>query len=148
MMKKGIVLILLAGVIFPIVELLFAKAFVPGAVEHINNRLPMDINNFKYTFMNIVIGTLIEELIFRGGIQFILTKITGLTAIPILIASLTFAYIHYAQGPAMVVGYDLLAITIDGIFFGIIFSETHNLLCSWAAHCLSDLVGWVILLIL
>lgn len=147
-LKKSIGLIFIVGVIFPIVESLVGKFFVPGTIEHVINRLPMNINNFQYTFVNIVIGTLIEEVIYRGGIQFILTKVTGLTFIPILIASVLFACMHYSQGPAIVVGYDLLTITIDGIFLGIIFSKTHNLLCSWAAHCLSDLVGWGILLIL
>jgi membrane protease YdiL (CAAX protease family) len=49
-------------------------------------------------------------------------------------------------GSLQIVLTDVAGVTLDGIFFGLIYTRTHNLLVTWATHCAADVVGVIALL--
>jgi membrane protease YdiL (CAAX protease family) len=65
----------------------------------------------------------------------------------ILAAAVLFGLAHAVgttASPGVVLA-DVAGVTLDGIFFGIIYARTHNLLVTWAAHHAADVVGVIAL---
>lgn len=140
-------LILLVGVISPLLTFYIGKYCIPGYIDHLKSRLPMDVEIIIPAIITVTIGTFLEEIIFRGFIQGRLEWfITPLKAI--IISSILFAAMHYSHGSISIVALDTSGIFVDGILFGIIFTRTKNIFASWIAHYLSDLIGIVCLLFL
>lgn len=138
--KKNWYLILFVGVISPLFTCFIGKYCVPGFIEHVKSRLPMNINAIIPVILTITIGTFLEEIIFRGFIQGRLEWFITPT-ISILITSCLFAFMHYSSGSLPIVALDMFGIFIDSILYGIIFTKTKNIFASWIGHYLSDLVG-------
>jgi membrane protease YdiL (CAAX protease family) len=86
-----------------------------------------------------------EELTHRTLIQGRLTPFIGIPA-AIAIASLVFGLSHYSPGPFIVVTLDISSIVFDSILFGIIYARSNNLIVSWAAHLLGDILGLVFII--
>lgn len=139
-LKKNWYFILLAGTLAPIFSFLGGKYFVPGFIEHVKARLSLNIDQIVPTIIVIAIGTFLEELIFRGFLQGRLECfITPFKSI--LISASLFAFMHFSNGTISIVAWDLFGIFLDSILYGIIFAKTHNIITSWIAHFLADLVG-------
>lgn len=145
--KMNWYLILLVGVISPLLTFYIGRYCIPGYIDHVKSRLPMDVNVIIPAIITATIGTFLEEVIFRGFVQGRLELfITPIKAI--IISSFLFAFMHYSNGSIAIVALDMIGIFIDGILFGIIFSKTKNIFASWIGHYLSDLIGIVCLLFL
>lgn len=137
--------ILLVGAISPLLTSLIGKYCVPGYIEHVKSRLPMDLNTIMSAIIEISIGSFLEEIIFRGFIQHRLELFTTPVK-SIIISSFLFTFMHYSKGSFLIVTLDMLGIFIDSIIYGIIFTKTKNIFVSWIAHYLSDLIGIICLL--
>ncbi|WP_160672386.1 CPBP family intramembrane glutamic endopeptidase [Clostridium sp. C8-1-8] len=144
-MKKTLMLMLLVAIVIPIALAFIEKTMFPEVAEHILKRLPFDINNKKIVLLNIIVGTFLEELIYRQLIQTVITKFTSVP-FAIIVVSIAFTLMHYSSGQFSIVFFDLLGIFVDSLLYGLIFSRS-NILFSWSAHCMSDLVGLLCLLI-
>ncbi|MDT8715384.1 CPBP family intramembrane metalloprotease [Clostridium sp. 19966] len=137
--------ILLVGAISPLLTSLTGKYCVPGYIEHVKSRLPMDLNTIMSAIIAIAIGSFLEEIIFRGFIQYRLELFTTPVK-SIIISSFLFTFMHYSKGSFLIVTLDMLGIFIDSIIYGIIFTKTKNIFVSWIAHYLSDLIAVICLL--
>lgn len=131
--------------ISPILTVVIAERFLPEFIEHVKGRLPMDINSLITVMIVITIGTFLEEVLFRGFIQERLSWFTG-GVVAIIIASTLFALIHFSPGKTAIVIFDLTAIFIDSIIYGIIYHKTKNIYVSWIGHFLCDIVAIIIML--
>ncbi|MFW2488028.1 lysostaphin resistance A-like protein [Clostridium chromiireducens] len=139
--------ITLVGVISPLLTFYIGKYCIPGYIDHVKSRLPMDVKVIIPAIITITIGTFLEEIIFRGFIQGRLQWfIEPVKAI--IISSLLFAFMHYSDGSIAIVIFDMFGIFIDSILFGIIFTKTKNIFTSWIGHYFSDLIGMICLLFL
>lgn len=138
-------LILLVGVVFQLLACCIAKYCVPGYIEHIISRLPLNVDVIIPVIITITTGTFLEEVVFRGFVQGRLELFT--TPVKAIIASsFLFAFMHYSYGSIAVVALDLFGVFADSILFGVIFTRTKNIFASWVAHYLGDIVGIVCLL--
>lgn len=148
-LRENWVLFFLVGVIIPLLTIFIAKLFCPEFIVHVKNRLPasLNANTIVAAIISLVIGTLLEEMIFRAFIQGKLSLFIGVP-FSIIIASILFAFMHISKGSTMVVVLDLSGIFIDSILYGVIFSNTNNLFASWAAHFTSDFVALLSILFL
>jgi len=63
------------------------------------------------------------------------------TPLAIIITSLVFGLFHYSSGNTIIVIFDILSVTLDSLFYGIIFARTKNIYVSWFAHFIADFVG-------
>jgi len=138
--------IFLVAFVSPILTIILAQYLVPDFVSHLVGRLPVDIQQLVPTFFVLLIGTFLEELIFRGYIQTRLSAF-GSRRFALLLTSILFAGMHVSQGAASVVTYDLFWIFVDSLIYGLIFLKTRNLFVSWIAHFVSDVVGIAAILI-
>ena len=144
------------AVILQVLPLTLGIAFLfgygPELVEHITARLPVDVASASG--LTAVAGllavalvlTLIEEVVYRVTIQERLSWFIGAPA-AILVTAVIFGLAHAvgAPGSLPVVLSDVAGVTLDGVFLGIIYSRTHNLLVTWATHYAADVVGLIVL---
>jgi len=139
--------ITLVGVISPLLTFYIGKYYIPGYIEHVKSRLPMDVKVIIPAIISITIGTFLEEIIFRGFVQGRLEWFIAPVK-AIIISSILFAFMHYSDGSIAIVIFDMSGIFIDSILFGIIFTKTKNIFTSWIGHYFSDLIGMICLLFL
>lgn len=137
--------VFLVAFVSQILTFVLAQYWVPDFISHLIGRLPMDIRQLVPTFFALLIGTFLEELIFRGYIQTRLQAF-GSARFAIVTTSVLFAGMHMAKGAAGVVAFDLFWIFVDSLIYGIIFYKTKNLFVSWIAHFASDVVGLAVIL--
>ncbi len=137
---------LLVGVIMQPLVAMLAKAFIPAYLEHVISRLPFpqDINWFVLIPM-LAFSLIAEELTFRTLIQGRLTPYFGKTG-AVLLASLLFGIAHFSPGAFLIVCLDIAGIFIDSILYGIIFARSSNLVLTWLAHMLGDILGMLFLI--
>ncbi|MFN8442844.1 MAG: CPBP family intramembrane glutamic endopeptidase [Caldilineaceae bacterium] len=115
--------------------------FLPDVFQHIFARLPVDMRAMNASVViTLVIGTFLEELIFRALFQNRLAILVS-PATAISITALTFALAHYSPGPVLVVFVDLLSVFIDGLLYGVIYQRSKNIFVSWIPHFLADVVA-------
>jgi membrane protease YdiL (CAAX protease family) len=140
-------LILLGGIFLQLALPLLARARWPALLSHIRERVPfLTLPSLVTLVATIILIAFIEELIYRGLFQQRLAwYLSGPLAI--LIASLVFSLQHITPGGAAVVATDLAGVFLDGLVYGWIFSRCRNILVSWSAHVVADLVGVAILLL-
>jgi membrane protease YdiL (CAAX protease family) len=139
----------LVGIVSQPLWLLVTRAIEPGIVEHVIERLPFPATAgglFVYA-IPLAIVLIGEELTYRTLIQGRLTPLIGIPA-AIAVASLVFGLSHYSAGPFTVVVLDISSIIFDSIIFGIIFARSNNLIVSWAAHFLGDVLGLIFLILM
>lgn len=122
--------------------------FLPDVFQHIAARLPFDLNAINASLViTLVIGTFLEELVFRALFQNRLSAFVSPGA-AIALAALAFALAHYSPGPALVVCVDLLSVFVDGVIYGLIYQRSRNIFVSWIPHFLGDVVALCLLLAL
>ena len=137
----------LVGIISQPVWLLIERAIDPEIIDHIIERLPFPATagGLLVYVIPLAFALIGEELTHRTLIQGRLTPFIGATA-AILVASLVFGISHYSPGPFAIVAVDISSIVFDSILFGIIYARSNNLIVSWAAHLLGDILGLVCLI--
>lgn len=86
-----------------------------------------------------------EELTHRTLIQGRLTPLIGAPA-AIVVASLVFGISHYSPGPFTIVTLDISSIVFDSILFGIIYARSTNVIVTWAAHYVGDILGLLLII--
>lgn len=122
--------------------------FLPQVFQHIATRLPFELSAINANLvLTLIIGTFLEELIFRALFQNRLSTFVS-PAVAITLAALAFALAHYSPGPPLIVFVDLLSVFVDGVIYGIIFQRSQNIFVSWIPHLLADIVALVLLFLL
>ena len=136
--------ILLAFLIQPLTAL-WAKAYFPEYLAHVQARLPFESGmSWGLLLPLLAVSLLGEELTYRTLIQGRLAWFLGAPA-AIGVASLLFGLAHYAPGPALIVSVDIGLIVVDSILYGMIFARRNNLWVVWLAHLLGDILGLLVL---
>jgi membrane protease YdiL (CAAX protease family) len=138
---------ILVGIISQPVWFLVERAVAPEIVDHVIGRLPFPptaggLLVYALPLTIILIG---EEMTYRTLIQGRLTPFIGGPA-AIAVASLVFGLSHYSAGPFLIVTLDVSSIIFDSILFGIIYARSNNLIVTWAAHLLGDVLGLLFLI--
>ncbi len=127
---------------------LSARAFWPELFGHIEARLPLGPPNVGVALVvTLLLGTFLEELVYRGLFQERLSWLIGGTPALVLVA-IVFGLMHIAPGNPAIVAVDVLGVIVDGAIYGAIFARSHNLYVSWLAHFGADLAGLALLLLL
>lgn len=146
----------LDAIVFQLVAPTIGIAFVLGfgreLVDHITGRLPVDFTTAAGlgqvgALLALALAlTLVEEIVFRVMIQDRLRWWVG-TPAAIVIGAILFGLAHAvgATGDGRIVLTDVAGVVLDGIFFGLIYAKTHNLLLTWATHYAADVFGIVAL---
>ncbi|MFO7682280.1 MAG: type II CAAX endopeptidase family protein [Chloroflexota bacterium] len=135
-----VLFILLGFVIQPLV-VLWAKAFFPAYLAHVQARLPFETGIPWSVLLPLLAVSLIgEEMTYRTMIQGRLAPFIGIPA-AIGVASLLFGLAHFAPGPGLVVLTDVGLIIFDSILYGVMFARRNNLWVVWLAHLLGDIFG-------
>ena len=148
----------LDAVVFQVLPPALGIAFLFGygrvLIDHVTARLPVDVGSgaglaaVGGLLALALVLTLVEEIVYRVTIQQYLRSFIG-TPAAILLAAVLFGLAHAvgtAGSPAVVLG-DVAGVTLDGVFFGIIYARTHNLLVTWATHYAADVVGLLALVL-
>lgn len=129
----------------PLVAIL-TKYFYPAYLEHVIARLPFDENMGLLLILPILaVSLVLEELTYRTLIQGRLTLYIG-APIAILITSVLFGFAHFASGPFWIVFLDISMIIVDSILFGIIYKRGGNLVVTWLAHFIGDVLGLLVII--
>jgi uncharacterized protein len=144
--KNNLHWIIAVGVITQFIVVTIAKYFIPGFFEHIKSRIPLlNISQIAPLLIMILIGTFMEEIVYRGFFQERMSWFIK-PQYAIVLLSLVFGMMHYSNGYFPIVAYDIGTIFVDSIIYGIIFNRTKNIFASWTGHLLADLVGLVLIL--
>jgi len=139
----------------PTVGIAFLFGYGRELLDQITARLPVDIGSGAGLaavggLLAIALAlTLVEEIVFRVTIQERLSWFIG-TPAAILFTAVLFGLTHAVgtSGSPGVVLSDVAGVTLDGIFFGLIYARTHNLAVTWATHYAADVVGVLALLVI
>lgn len=137
---------LLVGVISQPLTALLTKLWFPAYLEHVINRLPFnDGVGLGLLLPMLAVSLVLEELTYRTLIQGRLTPYFG-ASLAILIASILFGFAHFASGSFWVVFLDVGMIIVDSILYGVIYKRSGNLVITWLAHLVGDVLGLIVLL--
>jgi len=144
-LRANWVLFILMGFIIQPLVALWAKAYFPAYMAHVQARLPFETGISWGVLLPLLAISLVgEEMTYRTLIQGRLTVFIGNPA-AIMVASLLFGLAHFAAGPALVVFTDIGLIILDSILYGVMFARRNNLWVVWLAHLLGDIFGLLVL---
>jgi len=137
----------LVGIISQPAWFLIERAIDPEIIDHIIERLPFPATTGGLLVYAIPLAFALigEELTHRTLIQGRLTPFIGAPA-AIVVASVVFGISHYSPGSFAVVAIDIGSIILDSILFGVIYARTNNLIVTWMAHFLGDILGLICLI--
>ena len=140
-----VLFILLGFVIQPLVAL-WARAYFPAFLAHVQARLPFETGISWGVLLPLLAISLVgEEMTYRTLIQGRLTPFIGIPA-AVGVASVLFGLAHFAPGPGFVVLTDIGLIIVDSILYGVMFARRNNLWVVWLAHLLGDIFGLLVLI--
>lgn len=145
-LKNNWYLVILVAVVTQVLTLIIGKYFLTGFIQHVQSRIPLvDPSHLVPLFLMVMVATFGEELIFRAFFQ---ERLSWYISAPlaILISTIVFALMHYAEGPVSIVAYDIVTISIDSVIYGIVYHRTKNIFASWISHCLADIFGFTLML--
>jgi uncharacterized protein len=144
-LRANWLLFALMGFLIQPLTALWAKAFFPDFLAHIQARLPFESGIGWGVLLPILAVSLLgEEMTYRTLIQGRLTPYIGIPA-AVGVASLLFGLAHFAPGLGLVVFTDIGLIIIDSILYGAMFARRNNLWVVWLAHLLGDIGGLLVL---
>ncbi|MBK8984730.1 MAG: CPBP family intramembrane metalloprotease [Chloroflexi bacterium] len=144
-LRANWVLFVLLGFVIQPLTVLWAKAFFPAFLAHVQARLPFETGISWGVLLPLLAISLVgEEMTYRTLIQGRLTPFIGIPA-AVGVASLLFGLAHFAPGPGLVVLMDTGLIVFDSILYGVMFARRNNLWVVWLAHLLGDISGLVLL---
>jgi membrane protease YdiL (CAAX protease family) len=136
---------ILVGLVSQIFVALWAKSYFPAYLQHVQARLPFgDGVGWAVLIPLLAVFLFGEELTYRTLIQGRLTTFVG-TVTAIIAASILFGLTHFAPGAFLIVLAEFGFIFIDSILFGIIYARSNNVIITWSAHLIGDILGLLIL---
>ena len=144
-LRANWILFFLLGFIIQPAIILWAKAFFPEYLAHVQARLPFESGiGWGILLPLLAISLVGEEMTYRTLIQ---GRIAPFIGVPLAVgvASLLFGLAHFAPGPGLVVLVDVGLIVVDSILYGIMFARRNNLWVVWLAHLLGDVFGLLVL---
>ncbi|MCG2784507.1 MAG: CPBP family intramembrane metalloprotease [Anaerolineae bacterium] len=144
-LRANWLLFALMGFLIQPLTVLWAKAYFPEFLAHVQARLPFESGIGWGVLLPLLAVSLIgEEMTYRTLIQGRLTPFIGIPA-AVGVASLLFGLAHIAPGAGIVVLTDIGLIVIDSILYGAMFARRNNLWVVWLAHLLGDIGGLLVL---
>lgn len=135
---------MLVVVVLQAVSVGLARAFWPSLLAHVLGHVPA-FSDLPASIALILVLTFREELVYRGLFQERIGWFVGQIASVVGVSAL-FALTHVSVGVVAVVAVDLLFVFFDSLVYGTIYSRSHNVFVSWAAHAGADLVALALLL--
>lgn len=145
-LRANWILFLLLGFIIQPLTALWAKAYFPEFLAHVQARLPFESGIGWVVLLPLLAVSLLgEEMTYRTLIQGRLTPFIGIPA-AVGVASILFGLAHFAPGAGIVVLTDIGLIVIDSILYGTMFARRNNLWVVWLAHLLGDILGLLVLI--
>ncbi|HBY09302.1 MAG TPA: hypothetical protein DEH22_16550, partial [Chloroflexi bacterium] len=144
-LRANWILFFLLGFIIQPAIILWAKAYFPAYLAHVQARLPFESGiGWGILLPLLAISLVGEEMTYRTLIQ---GRIAPFIGVPLAVgvASLLFGLAHFAPGPGLVVLVDVGLIVVDSILYGIMFARRNNLWVVWLAHLLGDVFGLLVL---
>lgn len=136
----------LVGFISQPLVVMLTKFWFPAYLDHVIERLPFNEGMGLVLILPMLAASLVlEELTYRTLIQGRLTPYFG-APLAILVASILFGFAHYANGPFWIVFIDVGMIIVDSIQFGIIYKRSGNIVVTWSAHLIGDVLGLIVLM--
>ena len=144
-LRANWLLFALVGFVMQPITALWAKAYFPEYLAHVQARLPFDSGISWGVLLPLLAISLIgEEMTYRTLIQGRLTPFIGVPA-AVGVGSVLFGLAHYAPGPALIVAVDVGLIVVDSILYGVMFARRNNLWVVWLAHFIGDVLGLLVL---
>jgi membrane protease YdiL (CAAX protease family) len=144
-LRANWLLFALAGFVMQPITALWAKAYFPEYLAHVQARLPFESGIGWGVLLPLLAISLIgEEMTYRTLIQGRLTPFIGVPA-AVGVGSVLFGLAHYAPGPALIVAVDVGLIVVDSILYGVMFARRNNLWVVWLAHFIGDVLGLLVL---
>lgn len=144
-LRANWILFVFMGFVIQPATALWAKAYFPEFLAHVQARLPFENGMGWIILLPLLAVSLIgEEMTYRALIQGRLAQFIG-TPAGIVTASLLFGLAHFAPGAGLVVLTDVGLIVVSSLFYGMIFARRNNLWVVWLAHLLGDIFGLLIL---
>jgi Predicted metal-dependent membrane protease len=147
-LRKNIPLLVFVTFVLQIMPLLIGKVFMPGYIEHLRERMPVELQKFSLhsvltLFIILIITSIVclyEEMIYRG---FFIERLSWFMKPygAIAISTILFACMHFSPGKPSIVLFDLVGVLLDGIIYGIIYIKTRNIYASFIAHMAADIFG-------
>jgi membrane protease YdiL (CAAX protease family) len=138
----------LVGLISQPLVVLLTKYWFPAYLEHVIDRLPFNEGMGLWLILPMLAASLVlEELTYRTLIQGRLSPYLG-APLAILVASILFGFAHFANGPFWTVFLDVGMIIVDSVLFGIIYKRSGNLVVTWLAHFIGDVLGLLVIITL
>lgn len=145
-LRANWLLFALTGFLIQPLTTLWAKAYFPEFLAHVQARLPFESGiGWGVLLPLLAVSLLGEEMTYRTLIQGRLTPFIGIPA-AVAVASLLFGLAHFAPGAGLVVLTDIGLIVIDSILYGAMFARRNNLWVVWLAHLLGDIFGLLVLI--
>jgi membrane protease YdiL (CAAX protease family) len=140
--------LVLVGVISQPLIALVTKIWFPAYLEHVIDRLPFnDGTGFGLILPMLAVSLVLEELTYRTLIQGRLTPYIG-APLAIVVASILFGFAHFASGPFWIVFLDVGMIILDSILYGVIYKRCGNIVVTWLAHLIGDVLGLIVIIAL
>jgi len=126
---------------------LLAFYLLGGIIGHITLNIEFPYLNI-YFFSGVILGPLVEEIVFRGLIQTRFEAELG-SAKPWILSSLLFGFYHFLAwfliGGKMLTTYSLgqlTYVTVFGILLGILRAKTRSLLPPFLLHAVNNFVAF------
>ncbi|GAB4492931.1 MAG: hypothetical protein Fur0016_28720 [Anaerolineales bacterium] len=144
-LRANWILFALVGFVMQPVAALWAKAYFPEFLAHVQARLPFESGmGWGVLLPMLAISLVGEEMTYRTLIQGRLTPFIGAPA-AVGVSSVLFGLAHIAPGAGLVVLADVGLIVVDSILYGAMFAQRNNLWVVWLAHFIGDVLGLLVL---
>ena len=145
-LRANWILFVLVGLVMQPVTALWAKAYFPEYLAHVQARLPFDSGiSWGVLLPLLAVSLLGEEMTYRTLLQGRLAPFIGVPA-AVGVGSVLFGLAHFASGPALIVTVDVSLIIVDSILYGAMFARRNNLWVVWLAHFIGDILGLIVLM--
>lgn len=145
-LRANWILFVLVGLVMQPVTALWAKAYFPEYLAHVQARLPFDSGmSWGVLLPLLAVSLLGEEMTYRTLLQGRLAPFIGVPA-AVGVGSVLFGLAHFASGPALIVTMDVGLIIVDSILYGAMFARRNNLWVVWLAHFIGDILGLIVLM--
>ncbi len=145
-LRANWILFALTGFLIQPLTVLWAKAYFPEFLAHIQARLPFESGiGWGVLLPLLAVSLLGEEMTYRTLLQGRLAPFIGVPA-AVGVGSVLFGLAHFAPGVGIIVAVDIGLIIVDSILYGIMFARRNNLLVVWLAHLLGDIFGLLVLI--
>lgn len=144
-LRANWILFVLVGFVMQPVTALWAKAYFPEFLAHVQARLPFESGmSWGVLLPMLAISLVGEEMTYRTLIQGRITPFIGAPA-AVVVGSVLFGLAHVAPGAGLVVVVDVALIVVDSILYGTMFARRNNLWLVWLAHFIGDVLGLLVL---